>query len=194
MRKEQSGAGLSKDRHYVCYYQISHFRNLSVYNSFMECAVSIIHETSVENSFLNDGFVSGPALRLLKGVPVALSLHIVALLGSSTERDDLDDNSFWIILWPCHSFQPRRPGFEPRSGHVASVVDKVALGQVFSEYFGFLYQSSFHRLLHTYRLSFGAGTMGQVVADVPSGLSLTPPQGAKEKYGLYSGESVSNLG
>jgi hypothetical protein len=27
-------------------------------------------------------------------------------------------------------------GFEPRSGHVGFVVDKVALGQVFSEYFG----------------------------------------------------------
>jgi hypothetical protein len=35
------------------------------------------------------------------------------------------------------SFPPRRPGFEPRSSHVGFVVDKVALGQVFSEYFGF---------------------------------------------------------
>jgi hypothetical protein len=32
---------------------------------------------------------------------------------------------------------PRRPGFDPRSVHVGFVVDKVALGQVFSEYFGF---------------------------------------------------------
>jgi hypothetical protein len=32
-------------------------------------------------------------------------------------------------------------GFEPRSGHVGFVVDKVALGQVFSEYFGFPYHS-----------------------------------------------------
>jgi hypothetical protein len=31
-------------------------------------------------------------------------------------------------------------GFDPMSGHVAFVVDKVALGQVFSEYFGFHYQ------------------------------------------------------
>jgi hypothetical protein len=31
----------------------------------------------------------------------------------------------------------RNPGFEPRSGHVGFVVDEVALGQVFSEYFGF---------------------------------------------------------
>jgi predicted glycosyl hydrolase (DUF1957 family) len=34
-----------------------------------------------------------------------------------------------------------------RSGHVGFVVDKVALGQVFSEYFGFPCQS-FHRFLH----------------------------------------------
>jgi hypothetical protein len=38
-------------------------------------------------------------------------------------------------------FPPRRPGFVPWSGHVGFVVDIVALGQVFSEYFGFLWQS-----------------------------------------------------
>jgi hypothetical protein len=32
--------------------------------------------------------------------------------------------------------------------HVGFVVDKVALGQVFSEYFGFPCQSSFHQILH----------------------------------------------
>jgi hypothetical protein len=32
-------------------------------------------------------------------------------------------------------FPPRRPGFEPRSGHMGFLVDKVALGPVFSEYF-----------------------------------------------------------
>jgi hypothetical protein len=73
-------------------------------------------------------------------------------------------------------FPPRRPGFEPRSGHVGFVVDKVTLGEVFSEYFGFPRQSLFHRLLHTRHLSSGAGTIGQLVADAPSGLSLTPPQ------------------
>jgi hypothetical protein len=39
---------------------------------------------------------------------------------------------------------------------VGFVVDKVALGQVFSEYFGFPCQSSFHRLLHNH-----PGTIGQ---------------------------------
>jgi hypothetical protein len=79
-------------------------------------------------------------------------------------------------------FSPRRPNFGPRSGYVWFVVDKVALGQVFSEYFGFLYQSSFHRLLHIHHHpSSGAGTIGQLVADVPRELSLTPPQEAKKK-------------
>jgi hypothetical protein len=41
-------------------------------------------------------------------------------------------------------FPPRRPAFDPRFGQVVFVVDKVALGQVFSEYFGFPCQSSFH--------------------------------------------------
>jgi hypothetical protein len=61
------------------------------------------------------------------------------------------------------------------------MVDKVALGQVFSEYFGLICQFSFHRLLHTHHLSSGAGTIGQLVADVPGGLSLTPPQGNKRE-------------
>jgi hypothetical protein len=40
-------------------------------------------------------------------------------------------------------------------------IHKVALGQVFSEYFSFPCQSSFHQLLHNHRLSSGAGTIGQ---------------------------------
>jgi hypothetical protein len=61
-------------------------------------------------------------------------------------------------------FPHRRPGFEPRSVHVRFVVDKVALEQVFSEYFGFPCQFSFQRLLHNHHLSSGAGTIGQLVA------------------------------
>jgi hypothetical protein len=41
-------------------------------------------------------------------------------------------------------FQTRRPGFEPGSSYVGFVVDKVALGQAFSDYFGSPCQSSFH--------------------------------------------------
>jgi hypothetical protein len=46
--------------------------------------------------------------------------------------------------------------------YVGFVVDKVARGQVFSEYFGFPCQSSFHQLLHNHHhLSCGACTTGQ---------------------------------
>jgi hypothetical protein len=45
-------------------------------------------------------------------------------------------------------FQQRRPGFKPGSSHLGFVVNKVALGQFFSEYFGLPCQSS-------------AGTIGQ---------------------------------
>jgi hypothetical protein len=40
-------------------------------------------------------------------------------------------------------FPPRRSAFDPGSGQVGFVVDKVALGQIFSEYLGFPCQSSF---------------------------------------------------
>jgi hypothetical protein len=39
----------------------------------------------------------------------------------------------------------RRSGFDPGSVHVGFVVDKVALGQVFPEYFGLSLSISFHR-------------------------------------------------
>jgi hypothetical protein len=74
------------------------------------------------------------------------------------------------------------PGFEPRSGHVGFVAAKVALGQIFSKHFGFPCQSSFHQLLQDHHhLSSGASTIGQTVAAVPSGLSLTPLRIKKNK-------------
>jgi hypothetical protein len=54
-------------------------------------------------------------------------------------------------------------------------MEKVALGEIFSQYLGFPCKFSFHRVLHIYHhLSSGAGTTGQIMADVPRGLSLTP--------------------
>jgi hypothetical protein len=65
---------------------------------------------------------------------------------------------------------------------VGFAVDRVLLEQVFSEYFGFLFQFSFHQLLHTHHhLSSGPDIIiGQIVAGVPSGLSLTLLQGTKK--------------
>jgi hypothetical protein len=64
---------------------------------------------------------------------------------------------------------------------VSFVVDKVTLEKVFSEYFGFPYQFSFHQPLHTSSSSSGAGTIGQIVADAPTGISLTQPDGKTKK-------------
>jgi hypothetical protein len=80
-------------------------------------------------------------------------------------------------------FPPRRSGFEPRSNHVEFVVDKGELRQVFSEYVGFSCQFSSHRLLHIHHyLSSGTGTVGQLVVDVTSGLTVsTHPKKLKKK-------------
>jgi hypothetical protein len=46
---------------------------------------------------------------------------------------------------------------------------------------GFLRILRFLQLFHTHHVSSGANTIGQLVVAVPSGLSLTPPQGSKLK-------------
>jgi hypothetical protein len=63
---------------------------------------------------------------------------------------------------------------------VGFVVDKMALEQIFFEFFGFPHQLSFDKMLHI-RLSSGAGTINQLVTDVPSGLSTNPPNEIKKK-------------
>jgi hypothetical protein len=46
---------------------------------------------------------------------------------------------------------PQRPsGFDPRSGSVGFVVDKLALGKVLSVYFGFPCQLSLHQMLYSH--------------------------------------------
>jgi hypothetical protein len=78
-------------------------------------------------------------------------------------------------------------------GHVLFMVDEVALGWVYCDYFGFPSQFSFHRLHQTHHLSSGAGTVGQLVADVPSGLSLTPPQEIKTTVIVTTGSFQSHF-
>jgi hypothetical protein len=70
-------------------------------------------------------------------------------------------------------FPPRRLGFDRGLGYVGFIVNKMVLGQVFSKYYGLPCQFSSHQMLHTH-LSSGAGIKGQVVADVQSGITLTP--------------------
>jgi hypothetical protein len=76
---------------------------------------------------------------------------------------------------------------------VGFVADKVALGQVSSEYFGFPCHFSFHRLLHIHHhISSPLGTIAQLVADVPSGLSLTPPTKKLKKNYTASRNNAKN--
>jgi hypothetical protein len=69
------------------------------------------------------------------------------------------------------------------------VVDKVALGQVFSEYFGFPCQFSFHQSVHNHpHVSSGADTIGQ---KWPQYKGLTPTPLAIKKIGVSSPASHS---
>jgi hypothetical protein len=83
-----------------------------------------------------------------------------------------------------------------KSSHVGFVVDKVALGQVSSGYFGFPCQFSFHLMLHNH-LSSGAGTTGRLVADVPrlshpTKLERMISHDVYDKYSLLGCDPVSS--
>jgi hypothetical protein len=73
---------------------------------------------------------------------------------------------------------------------VRFVVKKVELRQVSSDDLGFL-RHRFHRLLHAYNLSYGAGTIGQIVIDIPSLLSLTASE-EKEYRPFYKYIQTNN--
>jgi hypothetical protein len=91
-----------------------------------------------------------------------------------------------IVNWrPCSAeavsrrLPTRRPGFDPRWGRVGFVVDEVALRQVFLRVLRFSLPIVI--LPTAPRSSSGAGTIGQIVAEVPSGLSLTALQETRKK-------------
>jgi hypothetical protein len=70
---------------------------------------------------------------------------------------------------------------------VGFVVDKAAQGQVLSLYFGFALPI-IPPILHTHHHpSSWAGTIGQIVVDVPSELSLTPSQ---EEVNIINGKKM----
>jgi hypothetical protein len=70
---------------------------------------------------------------------------------------------------------------------VGFVVDKVALGQLFSKYFGFPCQFAFQLLLHNHHhLSSGPGTVGQTVAVVTKGTESHPMRKIKKISCIFS--------
>jgi hypothetical protein len=63
------------------------------------------------------------------------------IAGEGPKRPQHRDH-LWSIGLPRRlvaGFPPRRPRFDPKSGHGESVVGKVALGRIFAEYFCFLF-------------------------------------------------------
>jgi hypothetical protein len=70
-------------------------------------------------------------------------LETAVSCASQESKGEEEIESVSQLRWLVAGFPPRRFGFEPRSGHVGFVVDRVALGQVFSKYFGFPCQFSF---------------------------------------------------
>jgi hypothetical protein len=86
--------------------------------------------------------------------------------------------TYYSLIIPPHAalvagFPPRLFGFEPRSGHVWFVLDTVALGQIFSEYFGFTANSHPTNSPQSPSSIIWGWYNRQVVAAVPSGLSPT---------------------
>jgi hypothetical protein len=67
------------------------------------------------------------------------------------------------------------PQWRYGSGHVEFVVDKAALGQVFSEYFGFPLPLIPPTAPHSSSPTIRGWCSGLVVAEAPSGLCSTPP-------------------
>jgi hypothetical protein len=67
------------------------------------------------------------------------------------------------------------------------VVDKVALGQVFSKYFSIFCQLPFHQMLHPHRPV--AGTVVQIVNDVTGGLFHPTPR--KKIFGMTTFQGLT---
>jgi hypothetical protein len=65
-------------------------------------------------------------------------------------------------------FPTQLSGFDYRLGHLGFMVNKIAVGQVLSKYFGFSCQFSFGQLLHTHLSSSGGGIIDQIVAGLPN--------------------------
>jgi hypothetical protein len=111
-------------------------------------------------------------------------IRIPSLMDNQSKHSTNINHNNGCAVTQAVSCQPTvADGFMCVSGHVGSVVAKVALGQFFCKYLSFPC-NSYRRLLHTHHHthpSSRAGTKGQIVADVPSGLSLIPPQEEKKK-------------
>jgi hypothetical protein len=108
-----------------------------------------------------------------------LDFHNYKYLDCGPLGNDADERRNWVVPWfrrLVADFIQQRPWLWPKSHHVEFVVDKVAQGQISYKYFSLYYQL-LYRLLHIHHHPWTvAGTIGQIVADVSSGLRLAAAQ------------------
>jgi len=80
-------------------------------------------------------FYTNVQCTLLILLPTLLT-HLIILIYTYNTR---------LAIKTTDGFPPWRPTFSPRPVHVGFVVDKVAMGQIFYEYFSFPLSVSFHQ-------------------------------------------------
>jgi hypothetical protein len=138
----------------------SAFNELSIFLNIYEASFPIVY---LSNSNAKSWITTGIKISCL----CKIFLHKI-IKNSNNPKIKIYLKKYYLILampWLKRlvtGFPPWWPRFKTWSSHVGFVVDKVALGQVFSKYFGFPYQSSFHQFLHNHpHLSSGSGTIGQ---------------------------------
>jgi hypothetical protein len=77
-----------------------------------------------------------PAIRYSKVFRLWEDVELRAFDGNVLSRTVAPKIQTLTSEWLVAGFPSRLPGFDPESGQVGFVVDKAALGRVFSEYFG----------------------------------------------------------
>jgi hypothetical protein len=107
----------------------------TIVNPFFKILLTIILPIRLQNYLFRNDF---PA-KIVYAYPISYSGY-TSRLSPSKGRAIAQVVSDWLPTATAR--------FKPGSGQVGFVVDKLALGQVFSEYFGFPCQSSFHQILH----------------------------------------------
>jgi hypothetical protein len=88
----------------------------------------------------------------------------------------LNETSLCLDWIYCNILFPRRPGFVPRSPHVESVVDKVALGKVFPRALKFFPVNIIPPMLHIHSCIIWLMNNGPITGLVPQQHILTPSQ------------------
>jgi hypothetical protein len=142
------------------------------YSLTLKTEATLSSETSVDFQQTSWQYIHNPRCANLRShITLLVCIALVCLVASS----DCEAVHYVPVVAVSRRLPSAAARIQSQSRHLGFVVDKVALGQVSSEYFSIPCQFSFHRLHDIqHHPSTGAGTVGKIVADIPSELSLTP--------------------